>query len=118
MAERLSERAMRFGSLQVKTPPSRSRASLSRVTRPDQRFAPRFEADAFRVVLVRLRVVAMRCFSVETPRLHSRKPLATPGRRVATDRGTSAVLDRLACRARAPHGSRPSRNTEPLEHSP
>src|SRR4051812_21383274 len=80
IAERLSDRAMRFGSLQVKTPPSRSSASLSRVTRRDQRFAPRVEVAVFRVVVVRLRVVAMRCFSVETPRLHSRKPLATSGR--------------------------------------
>jgi len=36
-AERLSEAAIRFGSFKVKTPCLRSSASLSRVTRRDQR---------------------------------------------------------------------------------
>jgi hypothetical protein len=52
-AERFSEVAIRFGSRKVNTPRFRSSASLSRVTRCDQRFgdALRF-AGAFRRVVV------------------------------------------------------------------
>lgn len=46
-AERLSERAMLRGADRVKTPFSSVRALLSRVTRADQRFPPRFEGFAF-----------------------------------------------------------------------
>jgi hypothetical protein len=52
-AERLSERAIRFGSVQVKTPGSRSSALLCLVTSPDVRDAPRHLGAGGRLELER-----------------------------------------------------------------
>jgi hypothetical protein len=77
-AERLSEAAIRFGSRNVKTPRRRSSASLSRLTRCDQRFGVFLRG--FRVVallfvalrLVGLREVGLLVFAITNPFLLAR----------------------------------------------
>jgi hypothetical protein len=59
-AERLSDAAIRLGSLSVKTPRFRSSASLSRVTRCDQRFGAVFFGGDFVRAELALRAVVLR----------------------------------------------------------
>jgi len=61
-AERLSEAAIRFGFRGVKTPCFRSSASLSRVTRCDQRFEEAFLGDDFLRDKLAFRAVVLAVF--------------------------------------------------------
>jgi hypothetical protein len=61
-AERLSDAAIFFGSVSLKTPCFRSSASLSRVTRCDQRFGDIFLGDGFLRAALALRAVVLAVF--------------------------------------------------------
>jgi hypothetical protein len=61
-AERFRDAAIFFGSVSLKTPCFRSRASLSLVTRCDHRLGDAFLGDAFRRVVLVVRVAGFRVF--------------------------------------------------------
>jgi hypothetical protein len=61
-AERFRDAAIFFGSVSLKTPCFRSRASLSLVTRCDHRLGDACLGDAFRRVVLVVRVAGFRVF--------------------------------------------------------